>query len=243
MNKLINFSVISSLLVANLAFAHVEERTEAVENISTQVDINTATEFGGSENMDVQPAGTKSDYEKTQTGSADLRVQSGDITGDKTEKQTITVTNEGRDRLRIEPNLKVIWDSGADVGSLELRAKDVAEKDENIRSVEVRQDSVKVVYRRPAKLFGFIPVAYYHAFTLDGKGQLAHGRPWWLIFARSDVQDFEKNVKAAFQNNQSNLDFLKLQDAVQKQSRALEVLSNVLKTSHDTAMSVIRNLK
>lgn len=233
MNKLINFSVISSLLVANLAFAHVEERTEAVGNISTQVDINTATEFGGSENMDVQPAGTKSDYEKTQTGSAELRIQSGDITGGKTEKQTPTVT----------PVLKVIWDSEADVGSLELRAKDVAEKDENIRSVEVRHDSVKVVYRRPAKLFGFIPVAYYHAFTLDGNGQLAHGRPWWLIFARSDVQDFEKNVEEAFQNNQSNLDFLKLQDAVQKQSRALEVLSNVLKTSHDTAMSVIRNLK
>lgn len=127
--------------------------------------------------------------------------------------------------------------------AIEQRVKKVVEADPNIAKSEIEEGKIKISYRRPAKLFGFIPVAYYHAFTMDGKGNLAQGKPWWLALATSDAKQFADDVSAAYQNNQSNLDFLRLQDLVARQSRAFEVLSGILKVRHDSAMNAIRNMK
>ena len=41
----------------------------------------------------------------------------------------------------------------------------------------------------------------------------------------------------------ANMQMLKLQDAVQRSQQMLQMMSNISKMMHDTAMSVIRNMK
>ena len=236
--------MLSLVVLTGVAFAHGDAAHEEAQAIESLTVYEEAQAIG-----ELQSVGGKAEYDAVQSGRAELRVQTGDVTADG--RADVEVTSAPATSPS-GVSYRFIWDSRSELGesdqmaaevALEARAEAIAEQDPNVRSVEVRQDSVTVEYRRPAKLFGFIPVAYRHAFTLDGKGQLSHGRPWWLIFATDDAVDFELGVEAAFQHNQSNLDFLKLQDLMNRQSHALQTLSNVLKAQHEVAMNAIRNMR
>lgn len=137
------------------------------------------------------------------------------------------------------------WDAEKkeEVANMEKNVKATTDADENIASIEIRPEKIEMTYRRPAKLFGFIPVAYYHAFMVDDKGNVAQGHPWWLAFAKDDADNFGSDVKYIFQNNQSDLRFIKMQTLIEQQMQRFSSLSNVMKTRHDTAMNAIRNMK
>lgn len=137
------------------------------------------------------------------------------------------------------------WDAEKkeEVANMEKNVKAAADADENIASIEIRPEKIEMTYRRPAKLLGFIPVAYYHAFTVDDKGNVAQGHPWWLAFAKDDADNFGSDVKYVFQNNQSDLRFIKMQTLIEQQVQRFSSLSNVMKTRHDVAMNAIRNMK
>ncbi|MEK7641038.1 MAG: hypothetical protein AAB389_03520 [Patescibacteria group bacterium] len=126
---------------------------------------------------------------------------------------------------------------------IEKNVKATAEADENIGSITIAPDKIEMTYRRPAKLFGFIPVAYYHAFTVDDKGNVAQGHPWWLMFAKDDADNFGSDVKYVFQHNQSDLRFIKMQTVMEQQMQRFSALSNILKTKHDTVKNSISNIR
>ncbi|TSC83032.1 MAG: hypothetical protein G01um101419_304 [Parcubacteria group bacterium Gr01-1014_19] len=207
---------------------------------------------------ELQTVGGRAELEKFNAGSGGAapatintshsnikNLQTADLDGDGLEDVVVgeasrqTPKRDFGDRLKVEVRG---WDPDRKE-AIEAKVKLVTEKDENIAKAEVEEDKIEISYRRPAKLLGFIPVAYYHAFMMDGKGNISSGTPWWLAFAKSDADAFSEDVKYVFQNNQTNLEFLRLQDAVARQSRAFEVLSNILKTRHDVAMNAIRNMK
>ena len=51
------------------------------------------------------------------------------------------------------------------------------------------------------------------------------------------------NIKIQIHGDMSQMDQLKLQDAMNKQQQAMQTLSNLLKANHDTATAIINNLK
>lgn len=159
-------------------------------------------------------------------------------------KTTVTISNEGRDRMMMRVIVRG-WDAEKKelVEDFEKNIEAVAGADGNIVSAEVTPDAIKVSYKRPAKLFGFIPVAYYHAFTVDGKGNVAQGHPWWLAFAADDAATFGPDVAEVFQHNQSDLRFIKMQTMMEQQLQRFSALSNVMKSRHEAAMNSIRNMK
>jgi len=52
-----------------------------------------------------------------------------------------------------------------------------------------------------------------------------------------------KNIKIQNRGDLNQMDQLKLQDAMNKQQQAMQAISNILKTNHDTAAAIINNLK
>jgi hypothetical protein len=59
--------------------------------------------------------------------------------------------------------------------------------------------------------------------------------------ARMDTQRREMANTLSFAGDDAQLANVDLQNALQKQ--ALQTLSNIMKTMHDTAMAIIRNMK
>lgn len=200
---------------------------------------------------DIQAVGGRAELEKF------LKVQSTTQSKDSdgSSERLLPTVNKKTDTSsqRVLPTVnkreaKVIvrgWDTEKkeEVANMEKNIKATAEADENIASIEIKPEKIEMQYRRPAKLFGFIPVAYYHAFTIDDKGNVAQGHPWWLAFAKDDADSFGSDAKYVFQNNQSDLRFIKMQTAIEQQVQRFNALSNVLKTRHEAAMNSIRNIK
>ena len=44
-------------------------------------------------------------------------------------------------------------------------------------------------------------------------------------------------------SDMSQLDMMKLQDAMNKQAQLMQMMSNIMKMMHDTQMAIIRNIK
>ncbi|MDP1718905.1 MAG: hypothetical protein Q8L24_00560 [bacterium] len=194
----------------------------------TVVPKNAAQGDDGAVSADLQKVGGKAEYESfTATNNADSQKVLPTVN-----KRTASVIVRGWDAEKKEL-----------VDVLEKNAKATAEADENIVSAEVDKDKIEVIYRRPAKLFGFIPVAYYHAFTVDGKGNISNGKPWWLMFASGDADQFGSDVDALFQDGQSKLRYIKAPTDLEQQLQRFSALSNILKTKHDTVKNSINNVR
>ncbi len=169
-------------------------------------------------------------------------VPPGDVGGDGTPAAAINNSHSNIKNLKTAAVTLRGWDPDKKE-LISGRIKAVTDADENIASAEVDTDKVEVQYRRPAKLLGFIPVVYYHAFTVDGKGNVAQRHPWWLAFAISDADTFGADVDHVFQHNQSNLEFLKMPTDIEKQSQIFSALTNILKSKHDASQAAINNTK
>ncbi len=203
----------------------VKEATQVGTGASVAKD--TAQGDDGSVSKELQSVGDKAAYEKFNGagGSSDAASRLLPTVN----KKTAAVIVRGWD-----PDKKA---------AIEARVKEATDKDENIASAEVDNDKIEVQYRRPVKLFGFIPVAYYHAFTVDGKGNIAQGHPWWLIFATGDATAFSADVQADFRNNQSGLRWIKTPTELELQIQRFSALIEILKTRHDASQQAVSSLK
>ncbi|TSC89129.1 MAG: hypothetical protein G01um10143_510 [Parcubacteria group bacterium Gr01-1014_3] len=200
-----------------------------VETLSAETDVKTIPLQGAGSavavdgRVDVQPAGDRKAYEAFDPNEP--AVKKVFVVPHVLERVMVNIEN---------PTAKA---------KIEAVIKKISEKDENISAAEVSETEVKVEYRRPAKLFGFIKVNYGHLVSLDRTGKLTGKKPWWLAFAKDDADTFISEMKYIFQNNQTNLDFLKIKDLIDSQAKAFETLSNAMKTRHEAMMNSIRNIK
>lgn len=122
--------------------------------------------------------------------------------------------------------------------------KVTAETNKNLElnSVEITEDAVDIDYAAPVKLFGFIPMtALVHISAADERVKVKF--PWYRFFLRSDYTNIAREAEGVFQNNQTDLEFLKTQGTDAYQFRIFELLSNVLKTKHDTVKNSISNVR
>jgi hypothetical protein len=120
-----------------------------------------------------------------------------------------------------------------------------AETDKNLElnSVEIAEDAVSVDYAAPAKLFGFIPMTARLHISTDANYRVKVKFPWYRFLIRTDYADIAAETESVFQHNQTDLEFLKKQGTDGSQFRIFELLSNVLKTKHDTVKNSISNVR
>ncbi len=77
-------------------------------------------------------------------------------------------------------------------------ASDVITRDEDVEDVSITEEEVSVSYRKPTKLFGFIPTTIEETVTVDTNGDVQVDRPWWAIFSNEEdsTRDVEEDVSA-----------------------------------------------
>jgi hypothetical protein len=100
--------------------------------------------------------------------------------------------DENEDEANETPEVKVPKDLEDDVAKL-------ASGDEDLTRVEVDEDEgrVEVKYRLRAKLFGLVDVPYELEAKVDAKeGTIKAQGPWWLLFARDNVDDVQSALDA-----------------------------------------------
>jgi hypothetical protein len=117
------------------------------------------------------------------------------------------------------------------------------ENNPQITSVDITEDNVDLNYSAPAKLFGFIPLNIKLNVNSDSKGVVKVKFPWYKFLLTTDFSNIAEEINYIFQNNQTDLEFLKSQDAVQRQSQIFNVISNILKAMHDASQQEISNIK
>ena len=161
------------------------------------------------------------------------------------------VTVRGWDPAKKEEFLKSIKSfaelkSGQD---LENFAKGVLLRDENVDAAIVSEEEVLVSYKMPAKFLGIFNSPLHVQIKVRADGEVMVKYPWFRFLFKKPVsadsikQTMQTQVKLSGVGDDAELANIDLQNVLQKQSQVLQIISNVSKMLHDTAMSVARNMK
>lgn len=141
---------------------------------------------------------------------------------------------------------------------LEDFAKGVLLKDENVESVSLNFGEIKVEYKADGKLLGFIPHRFTERVTVDTQAE-AQDRvkvrfPWYrfLLSIDASAKDIEALLNQDLTDNNVTFNPIATGGATVEAgseadlsalAKALETISNVLKTKHDTAKNSINNVR
>lgn len=143
--------------------------------------------------------------------------------------------------------------------------------DENIESVSLNFEKIKLRYDQPAKLFGFIPMSLRAQVEIDEKSQVKVKFPWYAFLTSGNRDEVREEIRNAVQERSiSNNDII--DDIVPEVARGVqtEILSmdlsgaehsqtdldflreraglfqtivEAMRSAHDTASNSIRNMK
>lgn len=158
------------------------------------------------------------------------------------------VTVRGWDPVQkviVEPfTVKNAEDLGEHVAAL-------AVSDEHIKSVEVRGTGIEMHYGMPGHLFGFIPVTMNLRSSVDladdAETRVKVRFPWYrfLVSTRVDRTEVESELRTKLDqlSEMGEMEQLRLQMQMDRMSKALSTLSNILKKISDTASGITQNIK
>jgi len=120
----------------------------------------------------------------------------------------------------------------------------VALNDENIEEITFTYGSIKVDYNHPAKLFGIINIDYTATTSVDEHGRIKVTFPWWVAISKSNAKEMKSEMEQelATIGDDAQLANTDLQNILQKQQQSLQMISNIAKMHHDTAMAIIRKI-
>ncbi len=116
-------------------------------------------------------------------------------------------------------------------------------ENEDIKAVDISEDTVKIDYSAPAKLFGIFPMKIGLSVAADAQARVKVKFPWYRFLLSTNTVDIQSEFDHVYQHNQTDLEFLKMQDTVARQSEIFQALSNVLKARHDASIQIISNIK
>jgi hypothetical protein len=116
---------------------------------------------------------------------------------------------------------------------LEAFANVLVHNDESVKAISAKDNEVIVVYRRPAKLFGFIPVTVKEEVevTVDDEGEesVDIDKSWWAFLATTDLRSDE--LAADLESKLSSQGSLAM-DANLSASAKARVLSEIQTTAN-----------
>jgi len=123
---------------------------------------------------------------------------------------------------------------------LENFAKGVLVHDENIKSINLEEESTKVEYRMPAKLFGIFNSSHKVSVEADKQSRIKVKFPWFSFLFKKSVsaKELEADVKTALPEVDDEV-IVGFENRIQ----TLLSISDVLKTKHDTVKNSINNVR
>jgi len=138
---------------------------------------------------------------------------------------------------------------------LENFARGILVSDENIKDIEVSDDEIEIEYRARGKLLGFIPLSFSERITVrttESEEERVRIRfPWFSFLLQADVSTDDIARAIGDELDKENVQFNPLATGgtvdVSAQAnifaQALQTISNVLKTKHDTAKNSVNNIR
>ena len=135
---------------------------------------------------------------------------------------------------------------------LRVYAEAVALRDGALKGIKIKENLLEVESHETGKLFRFIPVGISMKITVDlNAGNASQDRvkvklPWWHFLATKDVSaaDVMAGIGAGLDVAVGeDAAVLALQDVIQRDTKVLQLVSNVMKTRHDTAKNSIGNIR
>ena len=124
-------------------------------------------------------------------------------------------------------------------------AKAAAVAEPTVKEVKIDDNTIKISYERPAKLFGFMPVKYKLTAEGDSQtGKIKAKKPWWLLFTKNDAGKFiEAFQKINSESDPDEMESMELNKLINKRGQAIQILSKIIKSYSETQKSIITNIK
>ena len=126
---------------------------------------------------------------------------------------------------------------------IEAKIQTALEHNPQITNLEVSENSVLVKYGATAKLFGFIPMTMNINVEADANANVKVKFPWYKFMVTSYFSNAAELLNGVFQNNQSDLEFLRSKAAEDRQVEIFIRISNSLKAMHEMSKPIIQNIK
>lgn len=108
----------------------------------------------------------------------------------------------GGDDSRSNENLDMsIWSSTQvqSDGELKMYAETLAHNDTSVGNISSTDNSVEVSFKRPARLFGLIPVKVSEKAVVkvnsEGKSEVSVKKSWWAFLAADDLKSSDLSVR------------------------------------------------
>jgi len=121
---------------------------------------------------------------------------------------------------------------------LEELAKALVQSDKSVVHIETGESGLRMVYRHRAKLLGFIPLSYKLDTTVDARGQVHTGKPWWLFLASDNAAEIAQQLQDRVIEDKLILgNLLKVQDLHERGQEIMEVLATIARYAHEVHTS------
>ena len=139
------------------------------------------------------------------------------------------------------PVIEVVLDptSITSLEELEAFAANLANQDSNIKLIKLTSESIELDYQYEGRLFGVFPIKAWTRAFIGNDNRVKLKNPWYDIFIK-------KSIKYELSDSESDLSKLQiqgLQNELQKQAWSLQLISNIMKTKHDTVKNSINNIR
>ena len=121
---------------------------------------------------------------------------------------------------------------------LEELAKALVQSDKSVVHIETGESGLRMVYRHRAKLLGFIPLSYKLDTTVDARGQVHIGKPWWLFLASDHAAEIAQQLQNRVIEDKLILgNLLKVPDLHERGQSIMEVLAAIARHAYDAHTS------
>lgn len=121
---------------------------------------------------------------------------------------------------------------------LEELAEALVQSDKSVLHIETGESGLRMVYRHRAKLLGFIPLSYKLDTTVDARGQVHTGKPWWLFLASDHAAEIAQQLQDRVIEDKLILgNLLKIQDLRERGQTIMEVLATIARYAHEVHAS------
>ena len=135
---------------------------------------------------------------------------------------------------------------------LKIYVEATALNDDAIEDITIQQDALRVTSKEEGKLFWLIPVEMSSVVTVqyrltDSSEDLVSVKlPWWNVFVKKNygAGELDAELTGVFDPTKwQKIDNTEAPAPASRISQALSLVSNVLKTKHDTAKNSVGNIR
>lgn len=256
MKKYITIFVFFSLFIGGLsAFAESHNDGSVKANINSSIKIKigselesedsnmASTSLDGSIKEDISDNADEDGRRNSTTTKSDETSDSADASVGSQIRMTARELRDWDTEKKSEflTGLKTVIEVKTDK-DLEDFAQGALLKDENVDSVSVDNDNVKIVYNQPAKFLGFISTTISTDITASSKDDIKVKMPWYRFLFKVEKEVDENLLKEDASQKISADANVKLDNVVAVKARIIEALIAGLRAQENASAEVNGNV-